>query len=428
MATTTTDTIDPAAVGSPSDLSSSPGNNTPRQSVGGLRPLRFGIYALVLASSSFQMAIVPLLPTYARRFGLSGFQEGMLLAATALSTVAVSLPAGALADRFGARRLTVAAGWLMAIAMLAEAFAPSFSVLLLSRLLFGAGYGIVWTAGLAWLAGVSPEGSGLGGTVACSGLGGIVGPLLAGSLAQVVGLAAPFLVGAVVLAGVTIVMMVMRLPSAAIVAESSGFRHSVSGILRNREIVAATAAVMAAGLTWSVSYLLVPVELHADGISTGAIGFVLSAAAAVFVIGSMTTSSIGSRLVRSRVIFIAIAAAALAFTPGVLRSGPLAMTAVLCGAAIARSVLWSIGYPLAAQGADRMGIGVGVVMGFLQAVWATTSVISPLAAGALTGSASPHVIMALTVVACLAVLSGAVAWVFRRQLQTRLRLPLGRAA
>lgn len=395
---------------------------------GGLRRLRLLIYALALGSSSFQMAIVPLLPVYGRRFGLSGFEEGMLLAATALSTVAVSVPAGALADRLGARRLTVVAGWLMVIAMLVEAFAPSFSVLLLARFVFGAGYGIVWTASLAWLAGVSPEGSGMGGTVACSGLGGIVGPVLAGSLAQVLGLGAPFLGAAIVLASLTVVIMLVRLPVATVTTQPSSFRESAGGILRNRGIVAAAAAVVTAGLTWSVSYLLVPVELHAGGVSTGAIGLVLSAAAAVFVVGSMTTTSVGAPLVRSTVIFVAIAAAALAFIPGVLSSGPLAMTAVLCGAALARSVLWSVCYPLAARGAERMGLGVGVVMGFLQAVWATTSVISPLAAGALTGVASPQVVMALTGVGCLAVLGATVGWVFRRRLYARLRSVSGRTA
>ncbi len=430
MATTTTDTIRPATPGARKfgASSSASHSSSASPSPGGLRRLRLLIYALALGSSSFQMAIVPLLGTYGRRFGLTGFEEGMLLAATALSTVAVSVPAGALADRFGARRLTIAAGWLMAIAMLIEAVAPSFSVLLLSRLLFGAGYGIVWTAGLAWLAGVSPDGSGLGGTVACSGFGGIVGPVLAGSLAQTLGLGVPFLVAAIVLGALTIVMTFSPLPSAEVAVEPSSFRRSAGGIVHNRAIVAASAAVIASGLTWSVSYLLVPVQLHAAGISAGAIGLVLSAAAAVFVIGSMTTSSIGARLVRPRVIFIAIAAAALAFLPGVLSSGPLAMTAVLCGAAIARSVLWSVCYPLAAQGAERMGLGVGVVMGYLQAVWAVTSVISPLAAGALTGAASPNVIMALTIVACLSVLGVSVSWVLRRQLHERLRLVSSRTA
>jgi hypothetical protein len=68
-----------------------------------------------------------------------------------------------------------------------------------------------------------------------------------------------------------------------------------------------------------------------------------------------------------------------------------------------------------------MGIGVGVVMGFLQAVWATTSVVSPLAAGALTGVAGPSAVFALTLVGCLGVLGVTAAWIWRQPLQAWLR-------
>src|SRR5215467_2319442 len=101
---------------------------------GPLRLFRLLIYGLVLASSAAQYAVVPILPVYAHRFGLSGLQQGMVLGATGLATFAVSLPAGALSDRFGARRLTLWAGWLMAVALLAQAMAGSFPVLLAARL------------------------------------------------------------------------------------------------------------------------------------------------------------------------------------------------------------------------------------------------------------------------------------------------------
>jgi len=404
------------------DTAVDPQDSESRTGLGGPRALRALICAACLASATFQQGIVPLLPAYAHRFGLSGLQSGMLLAATALSTMAVSLPAGALADRLGARRLTIVAGWLMAVAMLAEAFAPSFSLLLLSRLVFGAGYGIVWTAGLTWLAGVSPEGSGLGATVVCSGIGGILGPALAGSLAGLVDLAMPFLIAALVFATLSLLLSTMRLPSPVPEAATSGFRRSAGGMLRNRGIVAATAAVIISGMTWSVTYLLAPGELHAGAVSTAAIGLVLSAAAAVYVIGSMATTSLGTRAMRPRWILLAIAGAAFAFIPGILSSEPVAITAMICGGAIARSVLWTVCYPIAARGAERMGIGVGVVMGFLQAVWATTSVMSPLAAGALVGLAGPREIFALALLGCLGVLGLTVAWMYRRPLSAWARV------
>jgi DHA1 family multidrug resistance protein-like MFS transporter len=243
---------------------------------------------------------------------LSGFDQGMLLGATALSTLAVSLPTGALADRFGARGLTLAAGWIMVVAMVLEAFAPSFAALMFARLVFGAGYGIVWTAGLAWLASASPDGSGLGGTVASSGFGGVVGPLLAGVLAQWFGLAVPFLVAAGVFLALTVALTKVRATAAAPVARGTeGFLSSLSGLAGNRCIVASTAAVIVAGVTWSVAYLLAPEELHAGGVSAGSIGLILSAAAVVYVIGSTATAAFGNRAVRAKVVFAGMLALAL---------------------------------------------------------------------------------------------------------------------
>ncbi len=116
---------------------------------GPVRLFRFLIYSLVLASSATQYSVVPILPVYAHRFGLTGVQQGMVLGATGLATLAVSVPAGALSDRFGARRLTLWAGWLMSIALLAQAVAGSFPVLLAARLGFGIGFAVIWTAGLS---------------------------------------------------------------------------------------------------------------------------------------------------------------------------------------------------------------------------------------------------------------------------------------
>jgi MFS family permease len=120
-----------------------------RTTAGG-RLFRLLIGALILVSAAAQFALVPVMPVYARRLGLSGFEQGMVLGATGLATLVVSVPAGTLADRFGARRITLAAGLLMAAATAAQALAGDFPALLAARLAFGAGYGMVWTAGLCW--------------------------------------------------------------------------------------------------------------------------------------------------------------------------------------------------------------------------------------------------------------------------------------
>jgi MFS family permease len=118
----------------------------------GTRAFRLLIYGLILASAAAQFGLVPVMPVYAHRLGLSGLQQGLVLGATGLATLAVAMPAGTLSDRYGARRITLAAGLLMAAANAGQALAGSFPALLAARLTFGAGYGVLWTAGLCWLA------------------------------------------------------------------------------------------------------------------------------------------------------------------------------------------------------------------------------------------------------------------------------------
>src|SRR5258708_14968406 len=133
----------------------------------------------------------PVRPAYAHRFGLSGLQQGMVLGATGLACLDVCMPSGALSDRLGARRLTLWAGLLMAIAMFAQSLASNFPALLGTRLVFGIGFGVVWTAGLSWIAGNVPAGSGLGGSVASAGVGGGVGPAASGTVVPAFGLPLP---------------------------------------------------------------------------------------------------------------------------------------------------------------------------------------------------------------------------------------------
>jgi MFS family permease len=69
-------------------------------------------------------------------YGLSPSAGALLLAAPGLATLAVSMPAGILADRLGARRVTIIATFLMSAGALAQA-APSYMILIGGRLLFG---------------------------------------------------------------------------------------------------------------------------------------------------------------------------------------------------------------------------------------------------------------------------------------------------
>src|ERR1700678_338305 len=204
------------------------------------------IYGLILVSSAAQFALVPVMPVYAHRLGLSGFQQGMVLGATGLATLAVSVPAGTLADRLGARRITLAAGLLMAAATAAQACAGSFPALLAARLAFGARYGIVWTAGLCWLVEVAGPTT-LGGSVASAGVGGVAGPAASGALSQHLGLAVPLLIGTAGFAVITAWLAALAVPPGPAASRPAASRPAAAvrlrAAVRDRRIIGGAAAV-----------------------------------------------------------------------------------------------------------------------------------------------------------------------------------------
>jgi len=130
---------------------------------------------------------------------------------------------------------------------------------------------------------------------------------------------------------------------------------------------------------------------------------VFAVAGVLFVAGSTLTASAGSRAVRLPVLVAGLLALALAFLPAVVTSAPFAIVAMQCATTAARSVLWTVSYPLAAAGSERTRAGLGVVMGLLNAVWAATVLLGPLAVGLAADTLSAQAVFGLTAAACLAV-------------------------
>jgi len=370
----------------------------------GARLFRLLMYGLILASAAAQFALVPVMPVYAHRLGLSGFQQGMVLGATGLAALAVSVPAGTLSDRFGARRITLAAGLLMAAATLAQALAGGFGALLASRLAFGAGYGVVWTAGLCWLAEAGGGPTALGGSVASAGVGGVAGPAASGALTQHLGLAVPLLAAAAGFAVITAGLAALRVapsPVASRPAAAVGRGAAVT----DPGIIGAAAAVVAAGLSTGACALLVPAQLHVAGASSGQIGLDFAAAGILFAAGSALTAAAGRRAVNLPVLGGGMLALTAALALGVLSTASLAVIVMLCAATAARSVLWTVSYPLAAAAAERRGIGLGAAVGLLNGVWAATAVLGPLAGGLAAEHAGARAAFGLTEAACTAALT-----------------------
>jgi predicted MFS family arabinose efflux permease len=367
-----------------------PSRNPTRPATVRLAPL---LHALFFVASATQSAIVPLLPRLGRVYDLSPSADALLLAAPGLATLAISLPAGALADRLGARRLTIAAGVLMALAALAQA-APSYPVLLAGRLAFGLAYGIVWTTGVAWMSSAhTGKGSPHLGTVATSAAVGLVaGPAIGGVLADAFGLASPFLAVAAIAAALTLALR--HEPDADTNRPTDTERTtSVRTVMRvaSRHPGVMTAAVVLAigGAVGGVTQLLVPLQLHQAGFSVSATGLAFSAAAGLYIVVSAIVVRLGHRATTTRRAKLAGLLLALSPLPAAFQTGAVALIGVLLLTTAPRAFVSTVAYPLATDSAEQAELGAGVVIGLLNGTWAAGLVLAPLLAGAVEQIAGP---------------------------------------
>jgi multidrug resistance protein len=141
----------------------------------------------------------PLLPEYARIHGLSQTQLGLLFASYAAALLLAALPLGTWADRHG-RRGPFLGGLLgFGAATVLFAFAGSFPMLLLARVLQGIAAAATWVAGLSMLADHFPagqRGKAMSTVFACANLGLLLGPTFAGWMVKLWNIRAAFLFAA----------------------------------------------------------------------------------------------------------------------------------------------------------------------------------------------------------------------------------------
>ncbi len=150
--------------------------------------VRLGILFLTVFVDLVGFGIVlPLLPLYADRFGASGVQIGILVLSYSAAQLVLAPLWGRLSDRFGRRPVLIVGLLGSAASYVVFAFADSILVLLLSRVMAGAG-GANISVAQAYIADVTPpkERAGTMGLIgAAFGLGFIFGPAIGGLLAPI---------------------------------------------------------------------------------------------------------------------------------------------------------------------------------------------------------------------------------------------------
>lgn len=282
--------------------------------------------------------------------------------------------------------------------MLGQGLAPTFGWLLAARVVYGLAFGVIWTAGLVLLSDLSAHhrrSAALGATVAVAGIGGLTGPVLAGSLADRFGTGAPFLAAAALAALITLALGLSPGPAEHEPGQTQGLLSGLRVARHEREVMAGLLIMLLGGFSGGVVSLLVPLRLHAAGFSAGAIGLLFSASSAIFIAGSaLTTRKMEwAADVRRAGAGAAILATVLAL-PALVTSLATTLAVVLLRAPISAAV-YTAAYPLTAAGSGRRGVRPAAGLALLNVAWGCSSVAGPVLAAAMAQGAGERLSYAL---------------------------------
>ncbi len=150
-----------------------------------MKPLAVVVLIVLVDLLGFTI-VMPLLGPFARRYGFSPAQIGLLMAAFPMCQLVAGPILGRLSDRYGRRPVLIASQAGTAISFVILGLSRDFTVMLLARMLDGASGGNILVA-QAYVADVSPPEKrtrNLGLIGATFGVGFVLGPLLGGLIVR----------------------------------------------------------------------------------------------------------------------------------------------------------------------------------------------------------------------------------------------------
>ena len=342
------------------------------------------VYGLLFAAMGLEGFLPPLLPTLREEFELSTVETGALLSMSLFCMVVVSIPAGALAERVGAAAVTLAGGLSITVAAVVQGLADDFWPFLGGRALFGLGFGLIWTAGVAWISDrPTGQAGALGGTTAVAGLGFVVGPALGGNLAERFDPSAPFFVFAGVAGVVTLATALVPLRPTAKPEPREGLLRTLAAARHERGVAAAVVLVLLSGLAIGTVNLLIPLSLDREGFSAGDVGIAFSAMSALFVLVSTAVARLGDRLATVLVGAVGLLLSAVVFALPIFTAAAAGLVIFLFLRGSMHALLATITYPLAVAGAANWGLRATPIVALINVGFSLSGTLGPLAAGAV---------------------------------------------
>lgn len=368
------------------------------------------------------------IPAMMQDLGMTYTMVGTLASASALAGGLVVAFAGVLVDRWGAKNVTVLGLAINVFGQIAFAYAPTYEMMLLARLIQGAGIPLLflgpYTLAMRWAESSDRLGVFMGAMLATDGIGTIAALYGYGILLQDYGWRQGSLIGAGILAVATVIAFVMlKEPPAyrnAKPTPASSFAETMTNyfkVVSHRNVIVAALFLTGVWGTYSIAIYWVPtILMEENGWSEQASGIVGSLYPLVGMICAVGFGLISDRLGRRK--------------PLILISG-IGMTASFVGAAFA---LWSHQYWLLATmlpisglfaygglplayclAADSVGVALAATAnGFIMGVgFIVGGVIYPLVLGYVKDVTSLYTVGFIAAAASLVVLNVAAVLVAR---------------
>lgn len=327
--------------------------------------------------------VLPILPLFARSFGVGYAETGVLVSAYAAARLIVDLAAGTAVDRWGERSCAAAGLATVAVSSLLTGLAPVFALAVVFWACAGAGSALVFAALFSHLLRVVPQAR-MGRTLSifygAFNVGLVAGSFLAGVVASALGLAAPlFFSAALTFAAAALYLRFVPVPSKPaevpelttgevllerdMAAPRTG-RARIADLLRRPGFV--TVIVTNLAYLWVVAAVfdtLVPLFAKDElAMSTVGIGVIFALALATEFVVLYPAGALADRRGRKLVLVPALAALAIVCASLGWAATPLVLGILMAVSGIAFGFA---GVPPAAMLADvvpaeRTGTGVGV--------------------------------------------------------------------
>jgi MFS family permease len=349
--------------------------------------------------------VAPILPLYARSFGVSYETASWMISAFAFARLLTDPVAGPLVERFGERMVSMTGVVTVGVSAFLTALAPTFAVAVLLRGAGGVGSSLLFTAVYSYLLKVVPS-ERMGRTFSlfygAVSVGVVAGAPLGGVIAHWWGLAAPLIVySALCFASGALYLAFLRDPepvpgteraNAASAADGSPHAsvwataaRTIRSLLRSRSFV----LVLAVNFTffWVVAGgydTMLPLFAREDlGMSTVAVGAVFAIAVFAEMAAVYPAGLAADRFGRKRVLIPGLLALAIMMTVVGWATTPLALAILTLGLGLSSGSV----VPLpASMLADLVGGGSGTAVGVFRFFGDLGFVVGPLVGGAAAGA------------------------------------------